>query len=210
MKVIIRKIGLGAAVLMLLACPGGWDIAQAQEKGKAGFKQDLRTPKLLQEGKDQQCPPGSATIYISGRRVCAQCPPDYTAVDEGGKVTCLRSKIRPRMRVPDGYQPKFKALNSKGGCTMPFKLAELPGKKACVKCKPGYRYHPYYSQGRCLICKKGESLNEIGGKIMCLSCPVNARMVGYYGRVGADCVCDGGQVFGWSDMGYGCYPMPAK
>ena len=210
MTIIRKAIVIMMMLLISLAGSGDWSSSFAQEKNKTGFKQDLKAPRFLQEKANHQCPHGSATLYISGRKVCAKCPPDYSAIKEKGRVICIRSTLRPTMRIPDGYQPDFQQVNQKGKCLGHMKAVKLNGKKLCTKCKPGYRYHPYYGQGRCLICKKHESLTEVGGKIMCLSCPGNISLMGRYSSPNKDCVCSQGKVFGWGEKGYGCYRRQAR
>ena len=200
---------MSAAVLALALAVVLNSPAMAQEQ-KDKFKPDIKKTMILKEGKNHLCPPNSAALYISGRKVCAKCPPDYNAIEEKGRVICIRSTLGPTMRVPDGYQPDFKQVNAKGKCPGNMNAVKLNGKKLCIKCKPGYRYHPYYGQGRCLICKKHESLAEIGGKIMCLSCPGNISLLGRYASPSKDCVCTQGRVFGWGEKGYGCYRRQAR
>ena len=180
----------------------------AQEQKPVGFKPDFQNPQILPQGNDGQCPPGSASLFISGNRICAKCDNDYAAVESEGKIICIRERIHPSTRVPDGYQPEVKNVDSRGNCPYPLTLITLQGKKFCMQCKTGYRYYPDNGRGRCVACDKDESLGEIDGKIMCLKCPETSRMVGTYPPSTLFCVCDYPMIFGWGDKGYGCYPPP--
>jgi hypothetical protein len=184
---------------------------RADAAQKPGVKLDTQKPQIRRPGDNNYCPPNFTTIYLSHGKFCARCGTGYTPVKSKGRIICIRGDLRPIMRVPNGYQPKFNKPNAKGGCPPGQTLAKLPGLKACVKCKPGHRFHPYYGQGRCVACKDGEALQEIGGKIMCLRCPGNSMLVGI-GRPGGPmrsiCTCPNGGVFGWGDKGYGCYRLP--
>jgi hypothetical protein len=179
------------------------DTSTGQQVGQ--IKSDIKDPTILKEGQNNLCPADSATLYLSGRRVCAKCEPMYTAVEQNGRVICIRSEVQPKMRIPDGYQPEFVPLTQDGRCPINHQPVTLYGKKLCVQCKPGYRYHPYYGQGRCITCPQGQSLNEIGGKIMCLDCPRGSILVGTHPPSNLTCVCPNPMVFAWGDHGYGCY-----
>ena len=194
-------LGLAMAVGLGISVP---TISIGQEAGK--LKPDIKNPVILKEGQNNLCPVGCATIYLSGRRVCAKCEPEYTAIEQDGRVICIRSEVRPKMRVPDGYTPEFVELTRDGRCPQNHQPVVLHGKKLCIKCSPGYRYHPYYGQGRCVACPQGQSLNEIGGKIMCLECPRGSMLVGTYPPSKLTCVCPNPMVFAWGEHGYGCYP----
>ena len=207
-----KIMAAGWVLAMLLALPAIWSPAWAGQAQPAQVKLDTQTPVIRPPDAKNLCPPNFATFHLPGGTRCAQCGQGYTALVSRGSIICVRGETRPLMRVPDGYQPEFHQPDAKGGCPRHLQYIELPGRKACVQCKPGHRFHPYYGQGRCVTCKKGgESLEEIGGKIMCLSCPGNSSMVGR-GRPGGPyesvCTCRDGGVFGWGPQGYGCYPLP--
>ena len=201
-----RLLFRGFTLLMLIMAP--WQSASAQEKKPAGFKPDVQNPQFLPQSNNGLCPPGAATLYISGAKICAKCNTDYAAVEDQGKVVCIRERMHPMMREPDGYQPEFKNVDSRGDCPYPLTLITLHGRKFCVQCKAGYRYHDYYGQGRCVTCNQDEPLGETGGKIMCLKCPGNSKLVGTYPPSSTFCACDYPMIFGWGDKGYGCYPPP--
>lgn len=195
--------------LSMVLSQGLWHPAAAQDNKPPELRLDVKRPVILPEAAANLCPPGSATLYRQGRRICIKCPSDYSAVEMGDDLACMRSQARPGMRTPDGYQPEFKPLASDGRCPVGLKPVTLHGKKYCVQCKPGYRYHPYYGQGKCITCTGAESLNEIGGKIMCLTCPTGSQMVGTYPSSNMSCVCTSPKVFAWGSQGYGCYSPPA-
>jgi hypothetical protein len=60
------------------------DTSTGQQVGQ--IKSDIKDPTILKEGQNNLCPADSATLYLSGRRVCAKCEPMYTAVEQNGRV----------------------------------------------------------------------------------------------------------------------------
>ncbi len=191
------------AFAALLAYGSG---AYAQE-----IKYDVKKPGILPLGADQKCLSGFTMVGKAKVKHCAKCPGDYRVVTTAkGDIICLREKMHPHMRVPDGYQPEFKKPGSGNKCNENQQLIDLYGHKHCIRCKDNYKYHPYYGQGRCLKCNDNETLAEISEKIMCHSCPGNSQLVNAHTGFGLFCVCRGGKLFGRGPNGYGCYDPPAK
>jgi RNA polymerase subunit RPABC4/transcription elongation factor Spt4 len=217
----VKWMSAGVAAFLLLAAPGLQGPALGQEPEPSHVRLDAHPPDIEPWGDDQRCPAGYATFHQPDGTVCAKCGPGYTAVETRGHLICVRGEQSPQTRPAESYRPELAEPGADGGCPPLYKLAELAGRKACVRCRGIDVYHA----GRCHACQSDEALEEVGGEVRCLSCPGGSRLVGTYAGHGAGgrggnavrsgpaphslrCSCSHGMVFGWGPEGYGCHRVP--
>ncbi|KIX14440.1 hypothetical protein [Dethiosulfatarculus sandiegensis] len=168
---------------------------------------DHMQPVYKAPGPGGTCPQGASKLFFKGKSRCLFCnqKEGYFPQKIHGKTVCVRLQMHPAMETPQGHKPKYTPLNAKGKCPKKFKPVTLAGQKKCAACNPGYIWHHYYGQGRCVKCPAGQSLGFMGrGKISCLKCPEGSLLSPRHPTLGYRCTCPGGKVMVKTPNGYKC------